>query len=103
MRLRDSGQVRELLNDLDFPADKEAMTEHVRRRAGRGTEAEEALAALPLGEYASLEEVLRSVPLDPAPDRTEAERASQRRAPHSSRIAEHMRPAQRPPVEEDVE
>lgn len=99
MRLTSTDPVRHALDDADFPADKEQLAEHARRR-GAPTEVRRALAALPLGRYGNLVEVLRSVPTDPAPERSPAERASQQRHHRHSGLAEHLREAERPPVEE---
>jgi hypothetical protein len=101
MRATSPDEIKEVLSDLDFPASKEEIVEHARRGAA-GTEAERALRALPVGEYASVKEVQRSVPLDPDPDRSEAERAYQRRHHQKSGLAEHMREAELPPVEEEL-
>ncbi|WP_188189136.1 DUF2795 domain-containing protein [Nonomuraea sp. SYSU D8015] len=101
MKLHDTRPVAEALNDLDFPADKERILEHARTH-GVTWEAERALRTLPLGEYASLAEVLRSVPVDPAPDRTEDERMRQhRRQGRRTGLAESMRPVERKPIEEE--
>ncbi|REE94852.1 DUF2795 domain-containing protein [Thermomonospora umbrina] len=104
MKLRDTGQIKELLNDLDFPADKEEIVEHARHR-GAPRDADKALSALPPADYDNLQEVLRSVPLDPAPDRSETERRWQRRR-HTSGLAEYERMGgggDSPPVDFDDE
>ncbi|ACY97570.1 MULTISPECIES: DUF2795 domain-containing protein [Thermomonospora] len=100
MKLHDTGGIKSALNDLDFPAAKEQIVEHARRR-GVGRDADQALSALPRGEYASLREVLRSVPLDPAPGRSETERTAQRRRAKPG-LAEHERPARPSPIEDEL-
>ncbi|MBA9004936.1 MULTISPECIES: DUF2795 domain-containing protein [Thermomonospora] len=100
MKLHDTKPIEELLNDLDFPAGKEEIVEHARRR-GAAPDAAQALSALPPAEYDSMAEVLRSVPLDPAPDRSETERTAQRQRPRQG-LAEHERPGRTPPIEEEL-
>jgi hypothetical protein len=101
MRIANTGEIRRLLGDLAFPASKQRIVEHA-DRGGLKTDAERALAALPLGDYASLEEVLRSVPTDPDPDRSAAERDYQRRHHQKAGLAEHMRETERPPIEDEL-
>ncbi|MBG0827239.1 DUF2795 domain-containing protein [Planomonospora sp. ID67723] len=64
-RETDPELVRRALLSLDYPADKQEVVRHA---AGAG--AEEAvtrvLSALPLGTYDNLDEILRSIPRDPA-------------------------------------
>jgi O6-methylguanine-DNA--protein-cysteine methyltransferase len=48
------------LNDLDYPAAKEDVVRHAESR-GASDDVLRALRALPLGEYASREELARSV------------------------------------------
>ncbi|MFI0352254.1 DUF2795 domain-containing protein [Actinomadura sp. 9N407] len=101
MKIKDTGQIADLLNDIDFPASKQQIVEHA-HQAGPGTEAERALAALPLGDYDNLQEVLRSVPTDPDPGRSASERDYQRTHHRKSGLAEHMRDTERTPVEEEL-
>ncbi|GAA2213125.1 hypothetical protein GCM10009850_085870 [Nonomuraea monospora] len=101
MKLHDTRPVREALNSLDFPADKESIVAHAHAH-GAGEDAERALRSLPLGEYASMAEVLRSVPVDPAPGRTEDERMQQhRRQGRKAGLAESMRPSRPKPIDEE--
>jgi hypothetical protein len=102
MRVQGTDEIRSVLNDLDFPASKEQVVEHARQRVAPGGSAERALAALPLGEYANMGEVLRSVPADPAPGRTEAERVISHRQHRKPHLGEHMRDHVLPPVEEEL-
>ncbi|MEV5412789.1 DUF2795 domain-containing protein [Thermopolyspora sp. NPDC052614] len=101
MKLRDTRPVKEALNDLDFPADKQRIVEHARRH-GADEATDRALSALPLGDYAGMAEVLRSVEVDPAPDRTESERFQQRSRGRKA-VAEHLRPREKTPIEEELE
>lgn len=101
MKIASTRQVEDLLDDLDFPASKQEIVDHAERR-GSGTGGEKALAALPLGEYGNLDEVLRSVPLDPAPDRSASERDRQRLHHRKPGLAEHMRETAPPPIEEEL-
>ena len=59
----DPKNVELALNDLDFPASKQQIVEHVERRGG-SDEVLRAVRALPLADYASLDEVKRGMPLD---------------------------------------
>jgi hypothetical protein len=60
-------QIQSLLEDLDFPADKEAIVEHATGKgADRGSDAVRALRAMPLGTYRNMSEVRSSVDLDPS-------------------------------------
>lgn len=95
-------QIGELLDDLDFPAAKQEIVDHARRRGAR-PDADRALSALPRADYRNRAEVLASVPKDPAPERDAAERAYQQRHHRKPGLAEHMREAERPPVEEELD
>lgn len=101
MRLSSADPILELLEDFDFPASKQQIVDYAHRRHA-DHEVEQALSALPLGDYANRDEVIRSVPLDPAPERSRAERAYQARHHRRSGLAEHMRMSERPPVEEEL-
>ena len=118
MRIKSTDDIKAVLSDIDFPASKEEIVDHARRRAagiggGPGDiggdagesahkDAVRALSALPPGDYANLPEVLRSVPTQPGPERSESERASQRRHHRKPGLAEHMRDAELPPVEDEL-
>jgi hypothetical protein len=101
MRIANTGEIGELLGDLAFPASKQEIVQHVHDRRP-GTDAERALAALPLGDYGNVREVLRSVPTDPVPGRSAAERNYQRTHHNKPGLAEHMRESEMPPVEEEL-
>ncbi|BCB90189.1 DUF2795 domain-containing protein [Phytohabitans suffuscus] len=84
--------VRAALDDLDYPASKDQVVAHVERRGGSGA-ALRLLRGLPLATYLNLDEIRRSVPIDPAADdgQTVDQKARQARSPHDHRIAEHLR------------
>ncbi|MEU8607296.1 DUF2795 domain-containing protein [Actinoplanes sp. NPDC048791] len=59
-------EVQELLEDLDFPADKDAIVAHATQRAGSADDAAvRALRAMPLASYRNMSEVRSSVDLGP--------------------------------------
>ncbi|MGP4024931.1 DUF2795 domain-containing protein [Actinomadura sp. 3N407] len=101
MKLADTRQIEELLGDLAFPASKQKIVEHAHGRRPE-TQAERALASLPLGTYDSVAEVVRSLPIDPDPGRSPSEQDHQRRRHEKPGLAEHMRHSERSPVEEEL-
>ncbi len=58
----DPAPIRTALNDVDYPASKEQLVEHVESR-GATPETIRALRSLPLGDYDNLDQVLQSLPL----------------------------------------
>jgi hypothetical protein len=84
--------VRETLDDLDFPATKEQVVAHAEQRGGSPA-ALRLLRGLPLESYRNISEIRSSVPIDPAADdhQTADLQARQSRSPHNERIAEHLR------------
>jgi hypothetical protein len=59
-------EVQELLEDLDFPADKGAIVAHAAQRAGSEDDpAVRTLRALPLATYRNMSEIRSSVDLPP--------------------------------------
>ncbi len=59
-------EVQDLLNDLDFPADKDDIVAHATRRGGSADSAAvRALRAMPLATYRNMSEVRSSVDLGP--------------------------------------
>ncbi|GAA3152854.1 hypothetical protein GCM10010466_49780 [Planomonospora alba] len=91
----DPDLIRRALMSLDYPADKESVVRHA---AGAGAEDPviRALSALPLGTYDNLDEILRSVPRDPAEgeERSASDRSMQARERTGAgrgRISEHLR------------
>ena len=58
--------VQSLLDDLDFPADKEAIVAHAAERSGAAEAAAvRALRAMPLATYRNMSEIRSSVDLGP--------------------------------------
>jgi hypothetical protein len=84
--------VRETLNDLDFPATKEQIVAHA-ERTGAPPASLRLLRGLPLESYRNIAEIRSSVPIDPAADdrQTTDLKARQSRSSHDERIAEHLR------------
>ncbi|GLZ02702.1 hypothetical protein Acsp03_01690 [Actinomadura sp. NBRC 104412] len=101
MRVSDTRRIEEMLGDLAFPASKQQIVAHAHYRRP-GSAAERALAALPLGDYDNVEQVLRSVPTEPDPGRSPAERDYQRTHHRKPLLAEHMRDSEEPPVQEEL-
>jgi hypothetical protein len=84
--------VQQALDDLDFPADKEAVVAHAERHGGTDA-ARHLLRTLPLATYRNMAEIRSSVRLDPAADdgQTADLKVRQTRSRHTRRIAEHLR------------
>jgi hypothetical protein len=62
-------EIQDLLDDLDFPADKDQIVAHATERGGGADSAAvRALRAMPLATYRNMSEVRSSVDL--APDET---------------------------------
>jgi hypothetical protein len=87
--------VAEALNDMDFPATKQDIVEHVRRR-GAPEPVQRLLRSMPVETYANISEIRRSAP--PAPVIDEGLSASEqprkerkRRTAHGRLVAEHIR------------
>jgi hypothetical protein len=59
-------EVQTLLEDLDFPADKDAIVRHATQRGGReDSAAVRALRGMPLATYRNISEIRSSVDLPP--------------------------------------
>ncbi|MGK5681263.1 DUF2795 domain-containing protein [Actinoplanes sp. URMC 104] len=59
-------EVQTLLQDLDFPADKDAIVRHAEQRGGdHDSPAVRALRAMPLATYRNISEIRSSVDLPP--------------------------------------
>jgi hypothetical protein len=87
--------VAEALSDLDFPATKEDIVEHVRRR-GAPEPVQRLLRGLPVETYRNISEVRAAAPPDPAVDEglspsDRARKARGRHTPHGRLVAEHLR------------
>jgi hypothetical protein len=68
MTMKTFMEIQELLDDLDFPAEKEQIVAHALERGAFASPAVRALRALPLSTYRNMSEVRSSVRL--APDET---------------------------------
>jgi hypothetical protein len=79
--------IESALNDMDFPAAKEAIVQHA-EQSGASAEVVAALRSLPVGEYGNKAEVLRSVDLPPADSPYLKPMQARMR---KNRVAEHMR------------
>lgn len=85
-------EAEKALNDIDFPASKEAVVAHAAGRTARDDVAR-LLQGLPVGDYENIEQVRRSVRINASASegQTTSDKASKVRSPHSHRIAEHLR------------
>ncbi|GGS62124.1 hypothetical protein GCM10010156_21140 [Planobispora rosea] len=94
-RTTDPGLVRQALLSLDYPADKQEVIQQA-TNAGAEAAVLRVLAALPLGTYDNLDEILRSIPRSPdeGEDITPGERDTKVTADaigSRGRITEHLR------------
>src|SRR3954452_23607230 len=90
------------LEDVDFPANKQDLVNHVRHRQADDRTVR-LVRAMPLGVYRNISEVRSSVRLNPAADDglDASQTAARARSPHSGRIAQHLREPQTPgPLDE---
>jgi hypothetical protein len=78
------------LQDVDYPAGKEALVDAA-ERAGAPEAVVRSLRAIPPVEYRSRAEVARSVPVDPGSGRSASRAAEQARTRAPAGVAEHMR------------
>lgn len=99
MATTDGERLREALSAADFPAEKTELVA-VARAAGADEDTVRALSAMPPVSYANLAEVIQSVEF--APDRTEAERAEQRRRHTKPGVSETVRDVPEPPITEEL-
>ena len=77
------------LTDVDYPADKDTLTAAA-ERAGASEAVLRAIRAIPPVDYRNRDEVVRSLRLDPAPER---ESGAQARA-HAPGVAQALRDPQ---------
>ncbi|HEX6969740.1 MAG TPA: DUF2795 domain-containing protein [Micromonosporaceae bacterium] len=87
--------ITEALSDLDFPADKRTIVEHV-RRTGAPEPVQRLLRGLPLGTYQNISEIRSSAPPPADVDEelsrtTQARQARDRTTRHGRLVAEHLR------------
>ncbi|HVQ97666.1 MAG TPA: DUF2795 domain-containing protein [Mycobacterium sp.] len=80
-------RLRQYLNDVDYPADKETLLE-VATRNGCDEDTARALRAIPPETYANFQEVLSSVTLTDDDDLTDAEKAEAHRVHTKTRLAQ---------------
>ena len=78
------------LQDVDYPAGKEALVDAA-ERAGAPEAVIRSLRAIPPVEYRSRAEVARSVRVDPGAGRSASRAAEQARTRAPAGVAEHMR------------
>ncbi len=80
-------RLRQYLNDVDYPADKNALLE-VADRNGCDEDTGRALRAIPPETYANFGEVVASVPLTDDDDLTDSEKAQAHRVNHRANLAQ---------------
>jgi hypothetical protein len=81
------------LEDVDYPADKDALLAAA-ERAGAPDEVLRSIRAVPPVDYRSRAEVARSVQVDPGAGRSPGRAAVQARTDAEPGIAEHLRDPQ---------
>jgi hypothetical protein len=94
--------VRSVLQDVDYPASKEALLDAA-FRAGAGSDVLKALRALPVEDYGNVDEVVRSVDTAEATGQSPADKAVRARERAHPELAEHMRDRQAPRLDPDAE
>lgn len=95
--MKSPDQVLQALSDLDYPASKEQIVAHAERR-GAPDEVIRAVRALALADYASKDEVVRSLDLDPAPNRSESDKYEAARDRDKRGVAETSRTREAEPL-----
>jgi hypothetical protein len=97
-------EVLSALRNVDFPATKDELL-RAAQASGASSEVLRALRAIPPEEYASREEVTRSVPVDPVSDRglSSGQRGQQARLRGKPGLSQHLREVPKPAVEEGLE
>jgi hypothetical protein len=96
-------QVQELLIEVDYPANKDALLDEAQRRGGNDS-ALRALRALPPVDYANEAQVLRSIDVDPAENRGQTKSDKNRQARENTQAgrADHMTATEASPIEQEV-
>jgi len=99
----DVHRILSTLEDVDYPAGKDELL----AAAKRGGASEEVLAALrgiPAEQYANRQEVAHSVRTDPDSDlgHSPAQRDEQARKGGKPGLSQHLRDADKPPVEQEL-
>jgi hypothetical protein len=97
-------EVLDALKSTDFPATKDDLL-RTAQAAGASDDVLKALRAILPEEYASRDEVARSVPVDPSADRdlSPGQRAGQARLGGKPGLSQHLRDVPKPPVEEELD
>lgn len=95
----DADRLRSALNEADFPASKDDLVRYA-ERAQADAETVRAIRSIPPVEYSNLTEVVRSVPLED--DRTDAERAAQRKDHTKPGVAEQEKDTPSHPIVEEL-
>ncbi|MEE1938693.1 DUF2795 domain-containing protein [Streptomyces sp. TRM 70361] len=92
------------LKDVDFPAGKDDLL-RAARTGGASEEALKALRGIPPDRYANRDEVARSVRVDPDSDlgHSAAQRAQQARKGGKPGLSQHLRDADKPPVQDELD
>ncbi|MDJ1132972.1 DUF2795 domain-containing protein [Streptomyces iconiensis] len=97
-------EVLKAISDVSFPAGKDDL-EQVAQRSGASPGVMAALAGIPPEEYANKDEVARSVrtPADTDIPHSAAQKAQQARKGGKPGLSQHLRDAEKPPVERELE
>lgn len=99
----DSGSVRQALSSLDYPASKDQIVAHAQHHAADDATVA-ALRAMPVADYAGIQEVLRSVTLDTGSEegRTHGDKAKQASQSGKDALAEHQTQAPVNPIVDEI-
>ena len=93
--------VRSVLQDVDYPADKETLLDAA-FRAGANADVLKALRALPAEAYGNVDEVIRSVDTAEATGQSPADKAVRASEQTHAQLAEHMRDRHAPRLDPDA-
>ncbi len=80
-------RLRQYLNDVDYPADKDALLEAANRN-GCDEDTNRALRSIPPETYANFEEIVSSVTLTDDADPTDSEKAQAHRVHNKANVAQ---------------
>lgn len=99
----DRESLKEALSSVDYPASKETLVSHVEAHSAHRDVAQ-ALRAMPPAEYANLDEVVQSVPMDKGAEegRSSSDKAQQARHNNQSGLAEHQTEVPANPIVEEL-
>ncbi|MGW7258830.1 DUF2795 domain-containing protein [Streptomyces sp. NPDC054834] len=92
------------IKDVDFPAGKDQLVDAA-RSSGASQEVVKALRGIPPEQYASREEVARSVRVDPDSDLglNATQRAEQAREGGKPGLSQHLREEPKTPIQEELD